>query len=72
MTEAYFAKKILMENNWDTDSLIKLDKIKEELNNKKPKTKKRKIPKYCPKCANKLKDNTKICPFCGINVDEYN
>ncbi|WP_233126281.1 zinc ribbon domain-containing protein [Methanobrevibacter sp. 87.7] len=71
MTEAYFAKKTLMENNWNPDSLIKLEKIKKEFYNKPNKSKKLKIPKYCPKCGNKLKDKTKICPYCGIHVDEY-
>ncbi|AMD16975.1 hypothetical protein TL18_02405 [Methanobrevibacter sp. YE315] len=72
MTEAFYYKKLLMDNQWDKsvlktniterlDVYIIIDPTKEykvQLN-------------YCPKCKNKLKIGEKECPSCGINIEEY-
>lgn len=71
MTEAYYAKKILMENKWNPESLNILDDIRNQIYSKGNNVKEKILPKYCPKCGNKLKNNTEICPYCGIRIDEY-
>ena len=63
MTEAYLVKKTLMENEWDPQSLKVIQNIKEKDQYK--------LPTYCPKCSNKVKDDTVNCPYCGINIKEY-
>ena len=61
MTEAYFVKKTLKE----------IQKIKDNLNKPIHQKDSYKLPTYCPKCNNKLKEDTVHCPFCGVNIKEY-
>lgn len=72
MTEAYLAKKILIENEWNPQSLKEFERIKESILHKDRKNKEPlKLGTYCAKCGNKVKENTVLCPFCGINIKEY-
>ena len=72
MTEAYLVKKTLMENEWDPQSLKVIQNIKDNMMAKeKSKKDQYKLPTYCPKCSNKVKEDTVNCPFCGINIKEY-
>lgn len=71
MTEAYFVKKTLMENDWNPQSLKEIQKIKDNLNKQIHQKDTYKLPTYCPKCNNKVKEDTVNCPFCGVNIKEY-
>ena len=72
MTEAFYFKKLLMDNDWNL-KVLKTNKTQKidvniiidsnveyivQLN-------------YCPKCKNKLKIGEEDCPSCGINIKEY-
>ena len=72
MTEAFYYKKQLMDNDWDLSILknhitktITLNAIIDP-----NKTYKVKL-NYCPKCKSKLKIGDEECPSCGINIKEY-
>ena len=72
MTEAFYYKKLLMNNNWDL-SVLKTN-ITEKINLNiviDPNIEYEVQLKYCPKCKNKLKINDEECPSCGINIKEY-
>ena len=72
MTEAFYYKKILMENNWDENALKKNITLRIKMNKKLDLTKEYTIKlNYCPNCRSKLKINQEECPSCGINIKEY-
>ena len=52
MVEAYFVKKIR------EDIFL----------NQKVKSTKPQLPKYCPQCGNRVKEEDKICKICGIKL----
>ncbi|WP_405295830.1 zinc ribbon domain-containing protein [Methanobrevibacter sp.] len=72
MTEAFYYKKLLMDNNWDKNVLrtnitqkIEINKVIDPSVNYKVQL------NYCPKCKNKLKAEDEECPSCGINIKDY-
>ncbi len=72
MTEAFYYKKLLMDNNWDK-SVLKTNitqKIDVNISIDPNKTYKVEL-NYCPNCRSKLKIGTEECPSCGINIKEY-
>ena len=72
MTEAFYYKKILMENNWNEKALETKITLRIDINKKLDLTKEYKVKlNYCPKCKSKLKIDAKECPSCGINIKEY-
>ena len=72
MTEAFYYKKILMENDWDENALKKNITARIEMNLKLDLTKEYEVKlNYCPNCRRKLKINQEECPSCGINIKEY-
>ena len=71
MTEAYLAKKTLIENDWNPQSLKEFEKIKNAILHKDKKKKEIKLNVFCPNCGNKIEKDTAICPFCGIHIKEY-
>ncbi len=72
MTEAFYYKKILMENNWNENALKKNTSIRIEMNKKLDLTKEYTVKlNYCPNCRSKLKIDQEECPSCGINIKEY-
>lgn len=73
MTEAYYYKKKLMENNWDINCLIATKKERIEINKKLNINTIYKVKlNYCPHCKHKIKKDTEECPYCGIKLKEYN
>lgn len=69
MVEAYYVKKILMENDWDKACLIQNKRIREDIFlNQKIKASTPKLNKYCPNCGNKVKEDDTICKICGIRL----
>ena len=72
MTEAFYYKKILMDNNWDTSVLNKKITEKITVNIIIDASKEYEVKlNYCPKCKNKLKIDDIECPSCGINIKDY-
>ena len=72
MTEAFYYKKLLMENNWNEDALRSKITLRIEINKKLDMTKEYKVRlNYCPNCRSKLKIDQEDCPSCGINIKEY-
>ena len=72
MTEAFYYKKLLMDNNWDKSILKRKITQKIDINTKIDTDKEYKVQlNYCPKCKNKLKIEEEECPSCGINIKEY-
>lgn len=72
MTEAFYYKKLLMDNNWNRDVLKTHITERIEVNIVIDQTKKYKVQlNYCPKCKSKLKIDAEECPSCGINIQEY-
>ncbi len=72
MTEAFYYKKLLMDNNWDERVLRKNISIRIEVNKVIDQNKEYKVElNYCPKCKSKLKIGEIECPSCGINIQEY-
>ncbi len=71
LVEAYYYKKLLMENDWDPDCLLPSSTISQKiLVNEKIKASPAKIRfKYCPKCGNKVNEKETRCPICGIELD---
>ena len=72
MTEAFYYKKILMENDWDEDAIKSKITLRIDINKKLDLTKEYEVKlNYCPNCRSKLKINQEECPSCGINIKEY-
>ena len=72
MTEAFYYKKILMENNWDENALRSKITLRINMNRKLDLNKEYKVELiYCPNCRSKLKINQEECPSCGFNIKEY-
>ncbi len=72
MTEAFYYKKLLMDNNWDERVLRKNISIRIEVNKVIDQNKEYKVElNYCPKCKSKLKIGEIECPSCGIDIQEY-
>lgn len=70
MTEAYYYKKILMENNWDKTSLRKTISKKIEVNKKIDSNKIYEVKiKFCPNCRHKIKVEDVECPHCGFKIE---
>lgn len=70
IVEAYYIKKILMENHWDRTCLIENKSIMQNILGKKkvtPKTNTFSMG-YCHNCGNKVKESEIICPICGIRL----
>ena len=72
MTEAFYYKKLLMDNHWDKSVLKTHITERIEVNIRIDPTKNYKVQlNFCPKCKNRLKIGAKECPSCGINIEEY-
>ena len=72
MTEAFYYKKILMDNDWDMSVLKTNVTEKIEVNIIIDPTVEYKVQlNYCPKCKNRLKIGEEECPSCGINIKDY-
>ena len=72
MTEAFYYKKLLMDNNWDKSVLKSNVNERIEANIVIDQTKEYKVKlNFCPKCKNRLKIGEEECPSCGINIKEY-
>ena len=71
-TEAFYYKKLLMDNDWDKSVLktnisekIVMNKVIDQSMEYKVKL------NFCPKCKNRFKIGEEDCPSCGINIKEY-
>ena len=72
MTEAFYYKKLLMDNDWDKSVLKSNVNERIEANIVIDQTKEYKVKlNFCPKCKNRLKIGEEECPSCGINIKEY-
>ena len=72
MTEAFYYKKLLMDNNWNKDVLKSNISQTIEVNIVIDQSKEYKVQlNYCPKCKSRLKIDDEECPSCGINIKEY-
>ncbi len=72
MTEAFYYKKMLMDNNWDKSILKRNITQRIEVNIVIDPTKTYKVElNYCPNCRSKLKIGAEECPSCGINIKDY-
>ena len=73
MTEAYFYKKKLMDNNWDlsciVDTVIEVIEINKKLD---VNTIYEVHIKYCPHCRHRIDENIEECPYCGVKLKDYN
>ena len=72
MTEAFYYKKLLMDNDWDKNVLRTNISERIEVNLIIDQTKEYKVKlNFCPKCKSRLKIGEKECPSCGIDIEEY-
>ena len=72
MTEAFYYKKLLMDNDWDKSVLNSNITERIETNIVIDQTKEYKVKlNFCPKCKSRLKIGEEECPSCGINIEEY-
>ncbi|WP_407453704.1 zinc ribbon domain-containing protein [Methanobrevibacter sp.] len=72
MTEAFYYKKLLMDNNWDMSVLKTHITERIEVNIIINPTVNYKVQlNFCPKCKSRLKIGVEECPSCGINIKEY-
>ena len=72
MTEAFYYKKLLMDNDWDKSVLKTHITEKIEVNIKIDQNKEYKVQlNYCPKCKSRLEIAAIECPSCGINIKDY-
>ena len=72
MTEAFYYKKLLMDNDWDKSVLNNNVSERIDVNIIIDQTKEYKVKlNFCPKCKNRLKIGEEECPSCGINIKEY-
>ena len=72
MTEAFYYKKLLMDNDWDK-SILKshiTERIEVNIIIDQSKTYKVQL-NFCPKCKSRLKIGEEECPSCGINIKDY-
>lgn len=71
MTEAFCIKKKLMENKWDPNCLVSINKIQKDIiiNKTIEISSQYKVKiNYCPYCKKKLNKHEKICPICGNEI----
>ncbi|MBS7258661.1 MAG: zinc ribbon domain-containing protein [Methanobrevibacter sp.] len=72
MTEAFYYKKLLMNNDWDKSVLKTNITQKIELNAViDPKVEYKVKLNFCPKCKSRLKVGETECSSCGININDY-
>jgi len=72
MTEAFYYKKLLMDNHWDMNVLKTNITERIEVNLIIDPTVEYKVQlNFCPKCKSRLKIGEEECPSCGINIKEY-
>ena len=72
MTEAFYYKKLLMDNDWDKSVLRTNVTERIEVDILIDQSKKYEVQlNFCPKCKSRLKIGEKECPSCGINIEEY-
>ena len=72
MTEAFYYKKLLMDNHWDKSVLRTHVSERIDVNIIIDPTIEYKVQlNFCPKCKNRLKIGEEECPSCGINIKEY-
>ena len=72
MTEAFYYKKLLMDNDWDKSVLNSNITERIEINFVIDQTKEYKVKlNFCPKCKSRLKIGEEECPSCGITIEEY-
>ncbi len=72
MTEAFYYKKLLMDNDWDKSVLKRNISEKIEVNIVIDQNKEYKVQlNFCPKCKSRLKIGAEDCPSCGINIKDY-
>ena len=72
MTEAFYYKKLLMNNNWDKNVLKRNISERIEVDIIIDPTVEYKVQlNFCPKCKSRLKIGAEECPSCGINIKEY-
>ncbi|MDO5848948.1 MAG: zinc ribbon domain-containing protein [Methanobrevibacter sp.] len=71
MTEAYYIKKILMENNWNENSIKQTITEKIEVNIVIDSSKEYEVKiSFCPNCRHKIKNSAKECPYCGYKIED--
>ena len=72
MTEAFYYKKLLMDNDWDKSVLKTNVSQRIEVNIIIDQSKEYKVQlNFCPKCKSRLKIGAEDCPSCGINIKDY-
>ena len=72
MTEAFYYKKLLMDNHWDKSVLKTNITQKIEVNIVIDQNKEYIVQlNFCPKCKSRLKIDAEECPACGINIKDY-
>ena len=72
MTEAFYYKKLLMDNDWDKSVLRSNITERIEVNIVIDQNKEYKVQlNFCPNCKTRLKIGETDCPSCGINIEEY-
>ena len=72
MTEAFYYKKLLMDNDWDKSVLNSNVTERIEINFVIDQNKEYKVKlNFCPKCKSRLKIGEEECSSCGINIKEY-
>ena len=72
MTEAFYYKKLLMDNDWDMNVLKSHITERIEVNIVIDQSKEYKVQlNFCPKCKSRLKIGEEECPSCGINIKDY-
>ena len=72
MTEAFYYKKLLMDNDWDKSVLKRNISERIEVNIVIDQNKEYKVQlNFCPKCKSRLKIGAEDCPSCGINIKDY-
>lgn len=70
MTEAYYYKKILMENNWQESSIENTITETIEVNVKIDLNKEYEVKmKFCPNCRHKIEFDKTECPYCGFKIE---
>ena len=72
MTEAFYYKKLLMDNDWDMSVLKSNITERIDVNIIINQNKKYEVQlNFCPKCKSRLKIGEEECPSCGITIEEY-